>query len=185
MVVNYNNGKVYKIVCNISGLIYIGSTTKKHLSQRLDKHRSAYKSWKNDNTKPYTTSFKVFENDNFKIVLLEAVNCNTKNELTARERFYIESTDCVNKFIPLRSHKEYIQTNKESISEKKKIYYEANKVELIKKAEEYRDINRDEIKKSQKKHRDTNRDLINKKARDKRAAKKREYMELYPLLFPK
>ena len=39
--------------------------------------------------------------------------------------------------------------------------------------------------KKKKEYRDTNRDLINKKARETYAKKKREYMELYPQLFPK
>tara|TARA_R110000782_G_scaffold46341_1_gene102415 strand:- start:105 stop:590 length:486 start_codon:yes stop_codon:yes gene_type:complete len=161
MVVNYNNGKIYKLVCNISGLIYIGSTTKEFLSQRLNKHRSTYKHWKTGKGN-YVTSFKVLENDNFKIVLLEAVNCNSNHELKARERFYIESTDCVNKHIPNRTMKEWIEVNKESISEYQKEYKQAHK--------EKRDANRDEI---------------NKKAREKYAEKKVKYMERYPLLFPK
>ena len=48
--VNYNNGKIYKIepiVDHDEGDIYIGSTTKHYLSQRMDKHRGNYKSWKN------------------------------------------------------------------------------------------------------------------------------------------
>ena len=50
--VNYANGKIYKIesIINIEDieepLIYIGSTTKNYLSQRMDEHRSNYKMWK-------------------------------------------------------------------------------------------------------------------------------------------
>tara|TARA_R110000796_G_scaffold130448_1_gene246064 strand:+ start:68 stop:658 length:591 start_codon:yes stop_codon:yes gene_type:complete len=150
--VNYNNGKVYKIVCDTTALVYVGSTTKNYLSQRLDQHRRNFKYWKNGTCR-YVTAFKVLENENYTIVLLEAVNCETKDQLTARERFYIESNVCVNKHIPLRTqkeyreankeqtkeyretnkeyfkeyHKEYRKTNKESIAEKKKDYYEANK----------------------------------------------------------
>tara|TARA_R110000772_G_scaffold248717_1_gene362844 strand:- start:3676 stop:4341 length:666 start_codon:yes stop_codon:yes gene_type:complete len=211
----YSNGKIYKIVCNTTRLIYVGSTTKEFLSQRLVSHRADYKRWKLDNTNHYYTSFKVLENDNFKIVLLELVNCNTKDELTARERYHIESTDCVNKYIPLRSYKEYCDANRDEINKKAKEYRDANRDEINKKAKEYCDANRDEINKKQnekyaenkdeikkkqkeyqqknkdelkkkaKEKRDANRDEINKKRRDKRAAKKREYMELYPLLFPK
>jgi hypothetical protein len=36
---NYANGKIYKIVCNITGEQYIGATTQK-LSQRLTCHVS-------------------------------------------------------------------------------------------------------------------------------------------------
>ena len=44
--VNYGNAKVYKIWSTAGDKIYIGSTTKEYLSQRMDKHRSGYKQWK-------------------------------------------------------------------------------------------------------------------------------------------
>ena len=43
---NYSNGKVYKIEpinSNNPDDIYIGSTTKKYLSQRFPAHKTAYK----------------------------------------------------------------------------------------------------------------------------------------------
>ena len=40
--IDYSKGKVYKIVCNITGKIYVGSTTKEYLSQRLTLHRANY-----------------------------------------------------------------------------------------------------------------------------------------------
>ena len=50
--VNYQNGKIYKIVSNTnSEKCYIGSTTKKYLSQRLMQHKYEYnchKSGKNN-----------------------------------------------------------------------------------------------------------------------------------------
>ena len=72
--VNYDNSKIYKIWSTAGDKIYIGSTTKKYLSQRMDNHRSGYKLWKND--KHYlTTSYHLFEEyglDNCFIELLEA-----------------------------------------------------------------------------------------------------------------
>ena len=47
--VNYNNGKVYKIepICeHEEGEIYIGSTTKDYLSKRMVEHRNKYKMYK-------------------------------------------------------------------------------------------------------------------------------------------
>ena len=72
--VNYNNGKIYKIESRLGDLVYIGSTTKQYLSQRMDKHRTDYKQWKN-NRRHLTTSFKVFEEygvEKCSIVLVEA-----------------------------------------------------------------------------------------------------------------
>jgi hypothetical protein len=44
---NYNNGKIYKIepLNGEDGDIYIGSTTKKLLCQRMASHRYDYKRW--------------------------------------------------------------------------------------------------------------------------------------------
>ena len=39
---NYGNGKIYKIVCGTTGKVYVGSTTKTYLSQRLFAHYDAY-----------------------------------------------------------------------------------------------------------------------------------------------
>ena len=62
--VNYANGKIYKIECLTTGLIYVGSTTKERLSQRMVEHRKKYKRHLKGKY-PYTTSFKVLENDNY------------------------------------------------------------------------------------------------------------------------
>jgi len=43
--VKYENSKIYKIVCNNTGMIYVGATTKKLLSQRLTAHVADYRSF--------------------------------------------------------------------------------------------------------------------------------------------
>ena len=74
--VNYSNSKVYKnepIVEHEESDIYIGSTTKHYLSQRMDAHRADYKQWK-DEKHNKTTSFDLFDKyglENCQIVLLE------------------------------------------------------------------------------------------------------------------
>ena len=103
--VNYNESKIYKIISNCGDLIYVGSTTKKYLSSRLAQHKSKYKFYKKG-TITKSTSFQLFdayEPENCEIILIENVNCNTKNELHARERYYIDTLNCVNKNIPNRS----------------------------------------------------------------------------------
>ena len=75
--VNYENGKIYKIESYLGDMIYIGSTTKKYLSQRMDTHRSDYKRWKNG-VYNFVTSFTIFEEygiENCNIVLLELCPC--------------------------------------------------------------------------------------------------------------
>ena len=114
--VNYQLGKIYKIVCNTTGKIYIGSTCEASLARRLCCHRSDYKkqiAGKNI----FLTSFEVMESDNYEIILVENYPCNSKYELHSRERFFIENNDCVNKVIPKRTMKEWGQDNKEHIKE--------------------------------------------------------------------
>ena len=88
---NYQNGKIYKITADETDKVYIGSTTKKTVAMRMAKHRSAYKCWKTDNSKNYTTSYEILQYPSAVITLVELVPCNTKDELTARERFHIEN----------------------------------------------------------------------------------------------
>ena len=65
--VNYQDGNIYKIVCNITGKGYIGSTTMKYLSSRLGDHVKAYKKQKTS-----FTSFEILKNGSFgKIDILQ------------------------------------------------------------------------------------------------------------------
>ena len=52
---DFSKGKIYMIRCNKTQLIYIGSTTKQYLSQRMGKHKSHYRDWTNKN-RAYTTT---------------------------------------------------------------------------------------------------------------------------------
>ena len=145
-------GKIYKIEA-INGVdedIYIGSTTKKLLSQRMATHRQNYKNWKLDKTGK-CMSFDLFDKygvENCKITLLENVNANSKDELHSREAFYIRTTSCVNKFIPLRTDEEWREDNKETLKEKRKEYNENNKDHIAELQHNWR-INNMEYVKSQ------------------------------------
>jgi len=86
---DYKNGKIYKIVCNTTGKIYIGSTTVL-LCRRLAGHVNAY------NKSKYSSSKEILDGGNYSIVLIENVVCETKEQLLKRERYYIESIECVN-----------------------------------------------------------------------------------------
>ncbi len=123
--VNYENGKIYKIepICDHDEQdIYIGSTTKKYLSDRMCEHRADYKRY--SNTKNYT-SFILFDKygvENCKIILLENYACTSKNELVAKEAEYIKNMACVNKVIPQRTKQEYDKMYNEKNKEKKQEY---------------------------------------------------------------
>lgn len=48
----------------------------------------------------YVTSFDIFKNDDYTILLIEAFPCNFKDELLARERHWTKKNDCINKNKP-------------------------------------------------------------------------------------
>ena len=131
--VNYNTSKIYKIIDNTTNKIYIGSTTAT-LSRRIAEHRAAYKAFINGK-RSNVKSFEIIKNGDYDIVLLEECqNITNKEQLHARERYYIDNLECVNKNIPGRTSKQYREDNKEKIKE----YYEANKEQLKK---QMKDIN--------------------------------------------
>jgi hypothetical protein len=151
---NYKNGKIYRLVCNKTGEQYIGSTTQT-LARRLGGH-------KRDSLNPNKKcrSFQIIGRGNYEIVLIEDCPCDTKEQLFRRERFFIETMDCVNKKIPLRTVKEYREANRDTISKLNKEYYEANRDTILEKTKQYYDANRDRKLEQQKQYREANRDTI-------------------------
>ena len=78
--VDYSLGKIYKIVCNITGLVYYGSTCEPTLARRLAGHVKGYNCWKNSNYGNNITSYRIIENNNYEIVLVELFPSNDKME---------------------------------------------------------------------------------------------------------
>lgn len=96
--VNYAEGKIYKIISNNIEKIYIGGTTKRLLSQRLSKHVNHIKRY-NEGRQNDISSRQIIEAGDYKIVLIERYPCESKDELAAREQFWIDQNKdiCVNK----------------------------------------------------------------------------------------
>ena len=98
---DYTNGKIYKIEPlqpDKEDDVYIGSTTKEYLSQRLATHKYGFMHWKKTGEKKLA-SYDLFEKygfENCKIVLLENVKCSSKDELVAVENKYIHNIQCIN-----------------------------------------------------------------------------------------
>ena len=123
--VNYNQAKIYKIWSPSTGLTYIGSTCST-LSKRISQHKdnkTCYEAGK----RSYVTSFKVLDQPDARIDLIEYFPCNNKIELNRREGEIIVQTQCINKQIAGQTRKEYQQNNKEKISERGKEYRQKNK----------------------------------------------------------
>jgi hypothetical protein len=189
--VNYNNGKIYKIESHLGDKVYIGSTTKELLSQRMTAHRKSFNTWK-QGKRDLTTSFLLFDEygiENCSMVLLELCPCETKDVLHAREAHYIRTVQCVNKMIPQRTQKEYkldnkekikedskeyYSKNKEIITEKHKSYYEDNKEHKLEYQRQYKELNKERLHARDNAYYSKNKEEINRKQREKRAAKKLE-----------
>jgi len=153
-----NIGYIYKIYDNTNNNVYYGSTIQK-LSRRLSGHRRSYKNYLNGKYH-FVSSFKIIENGDFSISLIEQVEYNDKIELRARERFYIENNKCVNKCIPNRNSKEWREANIEYIKEQKKIYRQENKDKIKEQMKLYCEANKDKRKEKDKKYRESHKDKI-------------------------
>ena len=159
----YNRGKIYKIVSNHTDKVYIGSTVQS-LSKRIGGHRSQYKRYLEGKISIYT-SFEIMSYPDAKIYLIENFKCQSKNELECRERYFIESMNCCNKFIPTRTPKEYREDNKDKIKDKIKKYREDNKDKIKKQKEEYYLDNKDKKKVKNKEYYKLNNDKIKEKVK--------------------
>ena len=95
---NYQDSKIYKLVCNKTGMIYYGSTT-----QSLYKRKSEHKTRKQGRP---TTSKKIIENGDYDMILVEDFPCERKEQLLMRERYYIDNNDCINLDRPITTFEE-------------------------------------------------------------------------------
>jgi hypothetical protein len=146
---NYQNGKIYKLTSFQTDKIYIGSTCQS-LAVRKAGHVSNYKRIlikKNGSI----SSLEILKYEDVKIILLENYPCESKEQLLARERYYIENTaNCVNKIIPTRTQKEYREDNKEKLQELNKEWRKKNHDKVRQDKQEYYEKNKERIKEKNK-----------------------------------
>lgn len=125
---DYKNGKIYMIYPCVEGAdegdIYIGSTTTL-LAKRMAGHRNSFKF----HISPCTSSSILFDKygvENCKIELVIDFPCDSKRELNREEGRRIREQKCVNKLIPGRTRKEYVEDNKERIRKERVEYAKQN-----------------------------------------------------------
>jgi len=130
---NYQQGKIYKLISPYTDKIYIGSTVRQYLSQRLTSHVSHHNSFINGSTNKRVSSSDLLELGDVDIILLESYPCNSKDELEARERYWIDQNRelIVNKKTPHRGcqerNQEYYKNNKTKIKQQVEEWTENNK----------------------------------------------------------
>ena len=98
--------KIYRIIDNTNGNVYIGKTKQK-LYIRLNNHKQDFKRGST------CMSREIIKNCDYKIELIEETKDKT------RERYWIENTECVNVTIPGRTRKEHYEETKHLLDKKK------------------------------------------------------------------
>lgn len=183
---NYQNGKIYKIVSDETEKIYIGSTAKTKLSERMCDHRQAFRLWTKGRPK-YTSSFEILQYKDSRIVLVENWPCNNKDELRQREEYHrkLNKDQCCNIVAAYQSKEELLQykknwtlqnidkirlqkkvyneKNKDKIAKRQKIYAQVNKQTLTENRKKYKEKNKERLKNYGKEYREKNKDLIKQK----------------------
>lgn len=117
---DFSKGKIYKIWNDANDKIYVGSTTQV-LSKRFACHITGSKIETKKHRPLYADMCKI-GSDQFHIELIQNYECDSKNELNAREGFYIRE---------LRSNKPDLGYNKNlagrTKSDSQKQYYDLHK----------------------------------------------------------
>ena len=101
---DYQHGKIYNILNNIDGEIYVGSTIET-LGQRMAKHRSDAKRRPQYKLHKHMHELDV---DNFYIELIDNYPCNDVYELRAGEGYYTREIGSLNKNVAGRTHRESV-----------------------------------------------------------------------------
>ena len=134
----YQTGKIYKLIDNTSDMIYIGYTFQE-LEKRLQEYEHQFKSYKAGKFN-YITSFRIIQNENYKIELIKLYPCNTNKELEFQvNKISIElrnrGLNVINKIIigiPIKeSRPQYYHDNKQTINDKQKQKHDFKNIKTI------------------------------------------------------
>ena len=123
--------------------IYVGSTVEP-LCKRMWKHRH------DSDRRPHYILYKHMQThgkDNFYIELIETYQCNSKEELLAKEGEWIRKIGTLNKQIAGRTKEGWYNDNQEHNKQKRKEYKENHKEELKQYFKQRYESNKDEFRK--------------------------------------
>ena len=192
--VNYKNGKIYKLWSPEGDMIYIGSTCLS-LARRKACHKDV----------PRTTSKILFDTyTDIRIELIEEHPCDNKEQLNRKEGEHIRMLDCVNRCVAGRTCKEwrednkekymesqmewreankekymeYREENKERIAERKKEYNQDNKEHIAEQRKEYYQKNKERLQEKQKEYREKNKERLSEYKREYRERKRLEKVSI-------
>jgi hypothetical protein len=163
---NYSEAKIYKLVCNKTGLVYYGSTCQPLYKRKFD-HKIAYLSFLQGSNR-HLKAFEIIKNDDYDIVLVEDIKCENKYQLEQRERYFIESEECVNLNYPIRTKEDKRESDKkryyeniEKESLRKKQFYAENKEKVDLRNKKWREENKEKESLRTKQFYAENKEMIN------------------------
>ena len=170
--VNYANGKIYKLVCTLPDIddIYVGGTAKPKLSDRMCCHRCEAKASK--------WNFKLYKfmrehgAENFKIELLEEYPCKSKKELGKREQHWIDTLKPSLNTANATCHRKEVVKRYNSKPSTKAYYREYRRKHPQKYTEEQKQRRKEYNKRRFASMSQEDRDALNAKRRARRAAKR-------------
>jgi hypothetical protein len=142
---DYQKVKIYKIVCNIIGLAYYGSTCEPTLARRSAGHVGLFRGFKKGKNVRSMTSIKVLKGDDYTIVLVDFFPYDSKIELHQREHYFIENNECLNKVIPTRATEEWYLENQSRLVGVRVDWYANNKELVAIQQADYHSKNREHI----------------------------------------
>lgn len=179
--IDLSNVFIYKLCCNDINIkdIYIGHTT--NFEQRKSNHK---RSCNNENKIVYVYEF-IRNNggwDNWSMIQIEKISCQTIQEAFARERYWIETLKAsLNCIMPIATKDEKVkqkqlwyEDNKEEILQKAKEHYEENKEQKIEYQKNYAEENKEHIALTQKEYREKNKDKFAEQKKQYRDTHKKE-----------
>jgi hypothetical protein len=172
-------GFIYIIRSHQTDDVYYGSTTQM-LCKRMASHRGNYKLWLNEKYR-HNRSFDILKFDDAYIELVEEIEFQNKQELSAREGHYIRENNCVNKRIEGRTTQQYYLDNKDKIDEQTKLYNNTHKIERSIYNKEWKEANKDKIKEQTKLYLEENQDKIKEQAKQYRESNKELIKERHKL----
>lgn len=140
---DYQNGKIYELVCRVTGKRYIGSTCDT-LSKRLYGHK------RDVNREKKCKSSEVIIGGDYYINLLRACAVNTKDELLMEERKEYDKGNCINNRRPIASLEERRASEMEWMKD--------HREELNKRSKQYNIDNNEVYKEYQRKYRERKRE---------------------------
>jgi len=167
-------------------LRYYGHT--ENITVRKGKHVSDHKRWvaagrpEKMGDVYATRSVLVLDHEDWRMDVVDKIECETKDEARNLEGKWILENECVNMCVAGRTQQEYYQEHKKELKEYQKQHYEENKAEIKEKNKQYREQNKAKISEQQKQYRQDHKDQIKeyqKQYREDHKEKKKQQDKQY------